>query len=104
VVLLIEVEKLLREQFAMGTHAHEPQRLPVRQLVDQQQVGLEMTFPMTLPVSAEAMIAMPFLKRLIVRKQSSDYPKEGLNVLVPGSSEGALIVPLECRSPFNRSH
>jgi len=54
--------RLFSEQFAMRTHTDQAQRVLVRLLVDQQQVRLQVAFAMTLPIAAEAVVAMFFFQ------------------------------------------
>jgi hypothetical protein len=57
-----------REQLTMRTHADEPQSCFIWEHVYQQQVWLQMAFPMALPIPAQSMITVLFRERYVVHQ------------------------------------
>src|SRR5215469_12780643 len=88
----------------MRAHAHQPQRLLIWPLVDEQQIWLQMAFPMFPPITTQQVIAVLLGEVLILSQRADDLAEQLLNISVPGICPDAFVVAPKFIGPFNRPH
>jgi hypothetical protein len=94
----------LLKQIAVGTETAEVQSFRVWLVIDQEQIRLEVAFPMADPFGRKRMIAMPSGQRLICRQQFNNRQEQVVKLAAEPSREGALVVFLELLRPQDRPH
>ena len=91
-------------KFAVRTETDELEYVVVRFSVDQDQVGLDVTIPVLLPINTERMIVV-LLSQWLIMGQGRDDGAEIVLQRLPVRSLGfALLVALELASMFNLPH
>jgi hypothetical protein len=79
----------------VGAKSHKAQRVAVRLLVDQHQIGFNVTIPMILPIAGQGMVAVMRFQQRVGQQQEQD----GVEIVVEGDSVPtfllAQIVPFE---------
>ncbi len=94
----------LFKQFAVRSETSEHQGFRIRLLVNQEQIGLQVTLAITGPVAGQGMIAPTDRQRLIRGQQFPDRQKQPVKLAAERSRERPLVVFLELLRPQDRPH